>query len=77
VEGPTEPQLTGTFGKRASDQECNYLERMTGIEPALSAWEAGEPTVRRCFQAQKWPFEGPVWRLFTDEGVGDLRVGAG
>ena len=22
----------------------NAVERMTGIEPALSAWEAGEPT---------------------------------
>jgi hypothetical protein len=30
--------------------------RMTGIEPALSAWEACEPTVRWCFQAQRWPF---------------------
>jgi len=31
-------------------------ERMTGIEPALSAWEAGEPTSQVVFQAQTWPF---------------------
>jgi hypothetical protein len=36
------------------------MERMTGIEPALSAWEAGEPTRQGAFQAQTWPFEGPV-----------------
>jgi hypothetical protein len=47
----------------------NAVERMTGIEPALSAWEAGEPTVRWCFQAQRWPFEGPVWWLFRKAGA--------
>ena len=33
------------------------LERMTGIEPALSAWEAGEPTSQGVFHAQKSAFE--------------------
>jgi hypothetical protein len=42
---------------------------MTGIEPALSAWEAGEPTSQVVFQAQKWPFEGPVWWLFRRIGA--------
>lgn len=41
---------------------------MTGIEPALSAWEAGEPTSHVVFQAQKWPFEGPVWWLSGGSG---------
>jgi hypothetical protein len=40
------------------DLEPSRLERMTGIEPALSAWEAGEPTSQVAFQAQIWPFEG-------------------
>jgi hypothetical protein len=33
-------------------QGVNFLERMTGIEPALSAWEAGETTSQVVFQAQ-------------------------
>jgi len=36
----------------------NAVERMTGIEPALSAWEAGESTSQEVFQAQTWSFEG-------------------
>jgi hypothetical protein len=43
AEGPTEPQLIavepGRSGKRPLTRD-NSLERMTGIEPALSAWEA-------------------------------------
>ena len=43
VEGPTEPQLItvepGRPGKGPLTRD-NSLERMTGIEPALSAWEA-------------------------------------
>jgi hypothetical protein len=34
----------------------------------LSAWEAVKPLVRRCFQAQTWPFEGSFGGL--SEGVG-------
>ena len=33
------------------------LEQMTGIEPALSAWEAGEPTSPRVLHAQRSAFE--------------------
>jgi hypothetical protein len=62
------PRVTGP-GRRPLLIRGNPLERMTGIEPALSAWEAGEPTVRWCFQAQRWPFEGPVWRLFRRAGA--------
>jgi hypothetical protein len=43
VEGRTEPQLVPSsrdIRERASDQGGNAVERMTGIEPALSAWEA-------------------------------------
>jgi hypothetical protein len=29
---------------------------MTGIEPAPSAWEAGELTSQVLFQAHTWPF---------------------
>ena len=36
--GPTSEIVTTTLTR------CIVLERMTGIEPALSAWEAGEPT---------------------------------
>jgi hypothetical protein len=42
---------------------------MTGIEPALSAWEAGEPTFSWCFQTQRWPFGSPVWWLFRRVGA--------
>jgi hypothetical protein len=42
---------------------------MTGIEPALSAWEAGEPTSQVVFQAQTWPFGGPGWWLFRMVGA--------
>jgi hypothetical protein len=45
------------------------LERMTGIEPALSAWEAAEPTSQVVFQAQMWPFDGSVWGLFRNVGA--------
>jgi hypothetical protein len=45
---------------------------MTGIEPALSAWEAGKPTVRWCFQAQRWPIEGLFDGLYGWVGA---RVG--
>jgi hypothetical protein len=45
------------------------LERMTGIEPALSAWEANEPTSQGVFQAQARPFEGPFWWLIRRVGV--------
>jgi hypothetical protein len=48
---------------------CFGLERMTGIEPALSAWEAGEPTSQVVFQAQTWPFGGPGWWLFRMVGA--------
>ena len=42
---------------------------MTGIEPALSAWEAGEPTVRWCFQAQTWGFEATFGAFFWRSGA--------
>ena len=48
---------------------CIVLERMTGIEPALSAWEAGEPTSQVLYQAQIWSFESPVWWLFWRVGA--------
>ena len=47
----------------------NSLERMTGIEPALSAWEAGETTSQVVFQAQIWPFEGLLLWLFRRVGA--------
>jgi hypothetical protein len=34
-----------------------YVERMTGIEPALSAWEAAEPSRQRVLHAQRTSFE--------------------
>ena len=43
VEGPTEPQLLAVEPGRSGKGRLtrgNSLERMTGIEPALSAWEA-------------------------------------
>ena len=43
VEGPTEPQLLAIESGRSEKGPLirgNPLERMTGIEPALSAWEA-------------------------------------
>ena len=49
------------------------LERMTGSNPALSAWEAYEPTARWCFQAQRWPFGGPCLVAFLE---GSWPVGA-
>lgn len=42
---------------------------MTGIEPALSAWEAGEPTSQVVFQAQTWPFEGTFGGLIGGLGA--------
>ena len=39
------------------------LERTTGIEPAVSAWEAGGLTIRWCSQAETSPFEGPFGGL--------------
>jgi hypothetical protein len=47
VEGPTEPQLIAVEPGRSRKGPLirgSPLERMTGIEPALSAWEAGEPS---------------------------------
>ena len=44
VEGPIKPQLIavepGTLAKKSALTRDDPLERMTGIEPALSAWEA-------------------------------------
>ena len=43
VEGPTEPSLTVVEPRHPRKRlliRGNNLERMTGIEPALSAWEA-------------------------------------
>src|SRR5215218_1001076 len=45
------------------------VERMTRIEFAFSAWEASEPTVRWCSQAQRWPFEGLFGDLSGEVGA--------
>jgi len=45
------------------------VERTTGIEPAFSAWEAGETTSQVVFQAQIWPFEGLLLWLFRRVGA--------
>jgi hypothetical protein len=37
--------------------------------PSFSAWEAGKLTSQVVFQAQTWPFEGPVWWLFRRVGA--------
>ena len=42
---------------------------MTGIEPALSGWEAGEPTSQVVFHAQIWPFEARFAGLFGGVGA--------
>jgi hypothetical protein len=47
----------------------NPLERMTGIEPALSAWEAGEPTSQVVFSGSDVAVWGP-WLVAFPEGRG-------
>ena len=34
------PDYRGTFAVQAADYRGDLVERVTGIEPALSAWEA-------------------------------------
>ena len=58
----TVKQLPGT---RWSSMNRNCTQ---GAWRGLSAWEAGEPTVRWCFQVQRWLFEGPGWWLFRRPG---------
>jgi hypothetical protein len=48
------------------------VERMTGIEPALSAWEAGEPTSQRALHAQRSAFEDQICGGYANVGA---RVG--
>ncbi len=70
--GPKEPRLIDAERGRSGKGRLtrgNSLERMTGIEPALSAWEAGESTRQVVFQAQTWPFEGPFRGFFRRVGA--------
>jgi hypothetical protein len=48
------------------------LRRLLAWLLTLSAWEAGEPVVRRCFQAQTGPFDGSFGGL--SEGVGAEKL---
>ena len=47
-------------------------ELTQGAWRGLSAWEAGEPTVRWCFQVQRWLFEVQVGGF--SEGRGPWRA---
>ncbi len=37
---PTWPLIRPASGLRVNDDATHHMERVTGIEPALSAWEA-------------------------------------
>ena len=74
----TEPQLIAVEPDRSRTwrlTRANSLERMTGIEPALSAWEAAEPASHEVSQPQTWSFEAQLVAFLYESGpVGGREV---
>ena len=59
-------RLSGNRRKNASDLDI-YLERVTGIEPALSAWESDRSGP---LTALNWPVEAPLVTVMSPTAPG-------